>query len=1046
MRDIIIIKTISKIHFILISAMSFIFAILSILFIVLQNGLYIDNLSLINLNAKELYIKYDEKLSIEIKELHLQTNSKNNAPFNKEEITKLIHKVVIFDSLIKKIDIQRIFYNDISGSIKYIQNKNGHIVLVSPKFIFKSSIKSKDSYLNLHIKSYRDFSTDISINGNLIFLKNKAPELISTLALSVHNSPILQIYTHSDIKKLSYRAFSINNIINSREIVDMFGFDERAKYWMYDAINMSSMKILNATGYIEYKDLENASKNIHVNAVVNDLNYTYDEKLAPIKTKYTNLEFKDGILFISPKEAYTYDFYLDKSWLKIDFSKEEEILTLILDFNGQLNKDLLHLLKRYGIEIPITQKKGNFKTNLKLVINLISSDVSALGEFHTDSAKINYMGLDIDILDTYVFIKDSNVKTNKFFAKYDDIAESYVELIYYASKSKGSLDFNLQKLQTKNETLSLMAQKKPLNVKYNISPNQDYIDIDKSDWSLHNEVVNIDQLHIPFNIATTSATIPTTSIRIKDKVELNIGGNINIKQSNIDLQASLSKFKYSDIELLKPIKSIKIEHTDVTRAISKEPIQLKYKENYLDLSSLHVKIKDNYINTANTTINMPNMLKTKLSARYNTKTNNGSLHVKSMDITTPDMGTIYKDKKTATLFFSNTSKYLLVNSKDYALKFTSNKEKHSLKLYNLEKLYESSPILKKYFLDNGQLNISYKAHSKNVDFNIDSKYRYKLLSQNNKAVEDYKLDGNFNLESSDIKLNINDKVDINVADKSIVKAKNTGIHLKQVMSFIDDFKAPKSNKPLELSLKAINSNIYFSDTRKAIFDKLDLTYKDQTLSAKIKHANAKATFALKDDSFGLYGEGFNDKFMENLFSVSRFKGGKLDFSVAGTTKEYKGIMNVDKTIIVDYKILNNILAFVNTVPSLLTFQVPGYSQSGLKANNAYISFSLKDAVYHMNDISLSSKEIDIKGSGDVSLKNNTIDVDLNLKTDLGSSVSQIPVVGHILFGKDNVSTTMSLTGKLDDPDINSELAKDIAIAPLNIIKRTLMLPFDIFND
>ena len=71
---------------------------------------------------------------------------------------------------------------------------------------------------------------------------------------------------------------------------------------------------------------------------------------------------------------------------------------------------------------------------------------------------------------------------------------------------------------------------------------------------------------------------------------------------------------------------------------------------------------------------------------------------------------------------------------------------------------------------------------------------------------------------------------------------------------------------------------------------------------------------------------------------------------------------------------------------------------------------------------------------------------LNLQTDLGSDASQIPLVGYILFDKESVSTTINLKGDLKDPEIESLIARDIAVAPLNIIKRTLSLPYDLFKN
>ena len=185
--------------------------------------------------------------------------------------------------------------------------------------------------------------------------------------------------------------------------------------------------------------------------------------------------------------------------------------------------------------------------------------------------------------------------------------------------------------------------------------------------------------------------------------------------------------------------------------------------------------------------------------------------------------------------------------------------------------------------------------------------------------------------------------------------------------------------------------------------------------------------------------------MDKLFALSKFKDGKLSFSMAGKTKDYKGLIHIKNTTVLDYKILNNILAFVNTIPSLVTFSLPGYSKNGLEVKSAYINFNSKDDIFDITDISLDSKEMDIVGRGTASFTKNEIDINLNLVTDLGSSISKIPVVGYILLGEDSISTSMSISGKLDDPNVKSLIVKDIAIAPLNIIKRTLLLPFHLFE-
>jgi hypothetical protein len=95
---------------------------------------------------------------------------------------------------------------------------------------------------------------------------------------------------------------------------------------------------------------------------------------------------------------------------------------------------------------------------------------------------------------------------------------------------------------------------------------------------------------------------------------------------------------------------------------------------------------------------------------------------------------------------------------------------------------------------------------------------------------------------------------------------------------------------------------------------------------------------------------------------------------------------------------------------------------------------------------IDSKEMKILGKGVASTKYNILDLDLNLKTDLGSSAYKIPVVGYIIFGEDSVSTSLKIEGALDDPQISTTIAKDIIIAPLNILKRIFLVPYHLFKN
>ncbi|MBQ7270842.1 MAG: AsmA-like C-terminal domain-containing protein, partial [Campylobacter sp.] len=91
---------------------------------------------------------------------------------------------------------------------------------------------------------------------------------------------------------------------------------------------------------------------------------------------------------------------------------------------------------------------------------------------------------------------------------------------------------------------------------------------------------------------------------------------------------------------------------------------------------------------------------------------------------------------------------------------------------------------------------------------------------------------------------------------------------------------------------------------------------------------------------------------------------------------------------------------------------------------------------------------DIAGSGEINLKNKNINIDLEIKylKDASSFISKIPLLNHIILGKDGtISTIVEIRGTLDKPTYKTGVAKDLISTPFNIIKNTLTLPFVIFE-
>ncbi|WP_373002651.1 AsmA-like C-terminal domain-containing protein [Sulfurimonas sp.] len=1046
MNDKIIINTISKLHFTIVSALSFIFLTLSFLFILLQNGVYIQNISLPNLQVKKLYIKWDEKLNISIQEAKIIKNSKKTkTDISIEQVNKFFKSLLLFDNWFESIEINNIIFNDISGSFKYQDGKDGFLTASSKNFLFRSSLFFESHYFNVNIEEYHDYKRKIKITGNLIFDGYYNVELLSSLNVNINNDIKLKLYTLADKEKLSYKIDSKKKIQSIKHTIEMLGMPKEVKYWAYDAIKISDIEIKSVNGWADYNKLSEAYKNVRVLAIANNLEYTYNPELEPVVTKKTELEFKNGILFIRPKDAYQYGFHLDKSWLKIDFSKKEELLTLFLLFEGKVNKDLLNLLKAYKIDLPFLQNSGSVDTNLKIEVGLRNIDVTAKGNFFTKKANFNYLGLDIDIFNARIFLHNYDVKIDKMHSKYKDIATADVDVRFDSKKSEGTIDFDVEDINFQDLNLRLKKRNTPLKVTYKISNKQDTIDVQNSTWLFKEKDIEVDRVTVPFDLKTLVAQIPTTPVRIKNLASAYASGSFALNPIRADFDVDLLNFTLHDVKMDQSSASLKVTYDQKLMVTSNEKIRLN--ANNLDyvLGDTVLEIGQEEFKILNSTAKIKDLASAKFSAQYLFKDDTGTIKLNELKFKNEDLGEIFSSSDAIKLHVMSNKQKTEIEAKDFNAQFTLKDKGWMLKFNSLKNIAKKSKLLQDYNVTNGDFTL-YKNHTdRNIQFSANTAYPYKLLALQNKPIDNYMIKGHIDRRTNDILLNVNSSVDVRISKEIKVTANKIGLNIDEVLNYVND-RNSTDGAGKNIIFDAKDCYVYISKDRHAISDTIHLQYFNNIVSAQLEYKSGHAGFELKDGKFYLYGDDFNDEFMDKLFALSKFKNGKLSFSMHGTTKDYKGLMHIKNTTILDYKILNNILAFVNTIPSLVTFSLPGYSKNGLEVKSAYINFNAKDDVFYISDISLDSKEMDIVGRGTASYTKNEIDIKLNLISDLGSSVAKIPVVGYILLGEDSISTSMKISGKLNDPSVKSLIAKDIAVAPLNIIKRTLLLPFHLFEN
>ena len=232
-----------------------------------------------------------------------------------------------------------------------------------------------------------------------------------------------------------------------------------------------------------------------------------------------------------------------------------------------------------------------------------------------------------------------------------------------------------------------------------------------------------------------------------------------------------------------------------------------------------------------------------------------------------------------------------------------------------------------------------------------------------------------------------------------------------------------------------------------------LAYSGQSAGGTVRFdaKPARGNFSLikSDKKFEMWANDIRGEFINSIFNIKSFEGGSFKMRVlGGGTDDFKGEVRLIGATLKDYTFYNQLLTFLNSVPSLLVFKTPDFGADGYPVKFGKILFEKKGDVLKFLAIELESSSADIGGHGTINLATKEIDVDLELKLlkDASSIIDKIPLINQIVLGKDRtLSTVIKVRGTLQKPQYSTQILQDALLSPFKIIRNVLEAPFLIFE-
>ncbi|MFY9142126.1 AsmA-like C-terminal domain-containing protein [Sulfuricurvum sp.] len=1048
MKETVIANIIPKTHRYILLGLFFTFLFVFFTFVALLEGIKIDHLTFKGLIIEKLYLKWEDSLLIKASKIDISALKTDNLPLTLKPLGKLPPFVRQIERWTKQIDIDTIQYQSVTASLHYHRNEPGRIRIQDGNDSCDGSFTLNENLFHLNLPDCRMKKALFSVN---MTIQLKEERLSASVVMNLPDTPALRLKAYGDTDTLSFIVHSDQNITSVKPIVEFFGVDPDVQPWINDYAQASYLSLHRLEGKFHYDKPEELLETLLAEATVVDARYTFAQGFEPISAPRVELLFLKGKLHITPVEGVFYSLRTEQSRLAIDFTTPNTMLDIhIQTAHAMLNDPILALLRFYNINIPIKQTLGTTDVNLDLSVNLHSLDTTAQGTFRPSPSELSLDKIPLRSEGGVVTLSNARVSFDNFTAHYGiDKAHARVRGEYDASSGHGIVSIDAFVLSPIAEKKYLqLAPKETLRIAYIIAPQGDTLSVMPSVWNVLGEKLRIEAFRAPFDYHNASCTLKSVPFNLSDTIHGKINGVFSGAKQQTDMNIQLDDFKLGEVQLHNAPFNVDL-HYDDNRSTLQSSDASAWSVHQLPvlISPFNAVMQRDDVSFENIEILLGDLLKGKFTGHFSLDTFKGSIRLANMVPLSPKISPLVDAQESLLLNVDASGKEIVLDAKALKAHFSTIPDGWKIVLDDISLLSKHSPFLRRYDINKGTLNLFYTPDNSRYTFNGTLQYPYALMMINDVAVSGYHFRGTY--QDGNTNIRVNNRLVIDRKDDKIeVNAKNIGINVPQLFKFLSAHQpspdAPSSENTgvFPIKIHASNTYLYLMKNRKIVADQMEASLVDNDLDASLSHMGGNAALKIRSGLFYINGSGFNDKFMEHLFALSDFSGGKFSFEAKGEADVFDGIMRVENTILKDYKLLNNVLAFVNTVPSLATFSLPNYNTKGLPVKEGYAHFTYDKGILNVDNFTLESPEIKIRGEGRADMKKETLNGALTLKTDLGSALGKVPLVGYILFGNDgSISTTVTLSGKLDDPKVETAIAQEIVTAPFNILKRTLVYPF-----
>ncbi len=1030
--------------------------------LLLKKGIHVNEFSVEGVLLSNISFQWNTRLDMVVENFTIemqQDDEPNRQFFDPHSINKAVSLLGWAESLFAKITIENISVGDIKGNFSY-EGSSAKLNLSSELITFSATVRKDANVLIADIQQLKSEQFNSRATGNIHFdLNSKRGE--GTFDINLAESLPLALSVNMDQNQLSFEGKEAGIITKITPFVDLFELDPSIQKWITDYLSGTRYNLKSFAGHFPWEDPMAIAETFVAEIRIDGCQYIFAPGFEAIQSDYTDLFFKKGVLTILPHETRFYGNDGQDSWLDINFNDPDNILlTTHIRTLAQAGQEVVDLLQTYGIPLPFLQSEGKTSVELLLSINLNTELVQADGTFLIDEGRVVFHGDTFIVEDLHLELDTDIITIEHLQVSFGQLFSVDVTGVFDATAEIGNFDIILQEtaIELGNSKLTLNRSKKNPTLNFSTTPASTTVTATESFWYLGGFPLNIGAFSAPIYRDTLSGVISSTPISYLPFVSSETYGTFSLKEQSLNLKSDFKQCQIKDLKLQKSVDDVSILYDKGLTIQTSE-------ESYWTLGVIPVtlypsefRISDTLISVTRGRASFGDFFDATFTGYFDNLLQRGEFVLKDLEIKDEDVGQLLSSPKAISIKVERHQETLLVKIPEFAVNFSISEKDKSwiLQLDDLSALYEHSPLLQQYLLKDGRLAVASQEDG-GYHLSADIPYDYSLLLKDGVPQTDYHISGEFH--ENILRATVNQDMEIVYDNGIMISSRDLSFNIpaiKQLLKDLPEAVASHSEDEftMDVQLDSKRTNLFFKEDMQVLADDLNLKYSDGKTTLELQHGEGAISCDVEGKYFSLTGKGLNNVFMNGLLAGMDFHKGSMKFAAKGSFEEFTAMVKIEDTVLKDFKTLNNVLAMVNTIPALVTFNLPSYSTEGLAVKDLVAGMKVKNGIATFETLGLDSSEMRIAGNGWIDFINEEIAMDLNLITRAKDNMTKIPLIGYILVGKKkSPSITVKMTGDLLDPKVENSTFQEVVTVPFQMLFRTLALPaylvtpiFDMVNE